>query len=232
MAGKAFPVPADAATQDLAHARALNDCQHRPLSESGHPDRPVLAKLTYGEMTFNGEPTFNGPHIELAMTANEQLADRLKNGSPVQDADELGIPCVINTVNGRCRLRTGDRVTVDGGPGYGCTYGSRRRAISRAEAASRPKPRSIISAPRDSVFGPGGMRPAKIARMAASAAPVIEVSARSRSSIANRPDFRPRDRVSMAQGVTASSKIALTRSSSTRTRASSGSSRLNRRKRR
>jgi len=45
MAGKAFPVPADAATQDLPHARALNNCQHRPLSESGHPDRPVLAKL-------------------------------------------------------------------------------------------------------------------------------------------------------------------------------------------
>jgi hypothetical protein len=61
MAGKAFPVPADAATQDLPHARALNNCQHRPLSESGHPDRPVLAKLTYDEITFNGEPTFNGP---------------------------------------------------------------------------------------------------------------------------------------------------------------------------
>ena len=74
MAGKAFPVPADAATQDLPHARALNNGQHRPLSESGHPDRPVLAKLTYDEITFNGEPTFNGPretHIELDMTGNE-----------------------------------------------------------------------------------------------------------------------------------------------------------------
>lgn len=54
-------------------------------------------------------------HIELAMTGNEQLADRLKNGSPVQDADELGIPCVINTVDDSRRLRTGDQLTVDGG---------------------------------------------------------------------------------------------------------------------
>jgi hypothetical protein len=51
--------------------------------------------------------------IELAMTNNEQLADLLKNGSPVQDADELGIPCVINTVDDSRRLRTGDRLTVD-----------------------------------------------------------------------------------------------------------------------
>ena len=49
------------------------------------------------------------------MTGNEQLADRLKNGSPVQDADELGIPCVINTVDDSRRLRTGDQLTVDGG---------------------------------------------------------------------------------------------------------------------
>jgi hypothetical protein len=49
------------------------------------------------------------------MTGNEQLADLLKNGSPVQDADELGIPCVINTVDDRRRLRTGDQLTVDGG---------------------------------------------------------------------------------------------------------------------
>ena len=54
-------------------------------------------------------------HIELAMTGNEQLADLLKNGGPVQDADELGIPCVINTVDDGCRLRTGDQLTVDGG---------------------------------------------------------------------------------------------------------------------
>ena len=49
------------------------------------------------------------------MTSNEQLADLLKNGSPVQDAEDLGIPCVINTVDDSRRLRTGDQLTVDGG---------------------------------------------------------------------------------------------------------------------
>ena len=44
---------------------------------------------------------------------NEALADRLKNGSPVQDAREPGIPCVINTVDDSRRLRTGDQLTAD-----------------------------------------------------------------------------------------------------------------------
>ena len=49
------------------------------------------------------------------MTGSEQLADLLKNGSPVQDADETRIPCVINTVDDSRRLHTGDQLTVDGG---------------------------------------------------------------------------------------------------------------------
>jgi hypothetical protein len=32
-------------------------------------------------------------------------------------ARELGIPCLINTVDGSRKLRTGDPVTVDGGAG-------------------------------------------------------------------------------------------------------------------
>ena len=45
------------------------------------------------------------------MIANEPLADRLKNGSPAQDAREPGIPCVINTVDDSRSLRTGDQLT-------------------------------------------------------------------------------------------------------------------------
>jgi hypothetical protein len=48
------------------------------------------------------------------MIGNQALADRLKNGSPGQDAREPGIPCVINTVDGSRRLRTGNQLTVDG----------------------------------------------------------------------------------------------------------------------
>jgi pyruvate,water dikinase len=32
-------------------------------------------------------------------------------------ARELGVPCVVNTRDGSDRLRTGDRVRVDGGTG-------------------------------------------------------------------------------------------------------------------
>jgi hypothetical protein len=53
-------------------------------------------------------------HIELAITSNEQLADLLKNGGQAQ-ADELGIACVINTVDDSRKSRTGDQLTVDGG---------------------------------------------------------------------------------------------------------------------
>ena len=52
--------------------------------------------------------------IELAMTGNEQLSGLLKNGSQAQ-ADELGIACVINTVDDSRKSRTGDQLTVDGG---------------------------------------------------------------------------------------------------------------------
>jgi hypothetical protein len=107
MAGKAFAVHHGATPQDLLYARAANKCEHGPLSESGHPDHPVLVKLTYDETTFNSERTFNGnpqSHIELAMIGFKQLADRLQNGGPVNDVGELGIPCAINTMDGHRRL--------------------------------------------------------------------------------------------------------------------------------
>jgi len=47
---------------------------------------------------------------------DEAPARRTQLGGAIV-ARELGIPCVINTVDGSRRLRTGDRVTVDGGAG-------------------------------------------------------------------------------------------------------------------
>ena len=43
------------------------------------------------------------------------IGGSLSHGAIV--ARELGIPCVINTLDGTRRLRTGDRIRVDGGTG-------------------------------------------------------------------------------------------------------------------
>jgi len=100
------------------------------------------------------------------------------------------------------------RVAARLGPGAPTAVGGGQSLALKPHRG--PKPRSIISAPRDSVFGPGGEAAGQNRPNSGPARqPVIDVSARSRSSRANRPDFRPRDSVSIAQGVTASSKIAI-----------------------
>jgi rifampicin phosphotransferase len=55
------------------------------------------------------------PLLSVAAAVVIDIGGSLSHGAIV--ARELGIPCVINTVDGSRRLRTGDRVTVDGGAG-------------------------------------------------------------------------------------------------------------------
>jgi len=55
------------------------------------------------------------PLLSVAAAVVIDIGGSLSHGATV--ARELGIPCVINTVDGSRRLRTGDRVTVDGGEG-------------------------------------------------------------------------------------------------------------------
>ena len=55
------------------------------------------------------------PLLSVAAAVVIDIGGPLSHGAIV--ARELGIPCVINTVDGSRRLRTGDRVTVDGGAG-------------------------------------------------------------------------------------------------------------------
>lgn len=55
------------------------------------------------------------PLLSVAAAIVIDIGGSLSHGAIV--ARELGIPCVINTVNGTRRLRTGDRVTVDGAAG-------------------------------------------------------------------------------------------------------------------
>jgi rifampicin phosphotransferase len=55
------------------------------------------------------------PLLSVAAAVVIDIGGSLSHGAIV--ARELGIPCVINTLNGSRRLRTGDRVTVDGGAG-------------------------------------------------------------------------------------------------------------------
>lgn len=55
------------------------------------------------------------PLLSVAAAVVIDIGGSLSHGAIV--ARELGIPCVINTVDGSRRLRTGDRVTVDGDTG-------------------------------------------------------------------------------------------------------------------
>jgi phosphohistidine swiveling domain-containing protein len=55
------------------------------------------------------------PLLSIAAAVVIDIGGSLSHGAIV--ARELGIPCVINTVDGSRKLRTGDRVTVDGGAG-------------------------------------------------------------------------------------------------------------------
>ena len=55
------------------------------------------------------------PLLSLAAAVVIDIGGSLSHGARV--ARELGIPCAINTVDGTRWLRTGDRVTVDGGVG-------------------------------------------------------------------------------------------------------------------
>ena len=55
------------------------------------------------------------PLLSVAAAVVIDIGGSLSHGAIV--ARELGIPCVINTVDGSRRLRTGDRVTVDGSAG-------------------------------------------------------------------------------------------------------------------
>jgi len=55
------------------------------------------------------------PLLSVAAAVVIDIGGSLSHGAIV--ARELGIPCVINTVDGSRKLRTGDRVTVDGGAG-------------------------------------------------------------------------------------------------------------------
>jgi pyruvate,water dikinase len=55
------------------------------------------------------------PLLSVAAAVVIDIGGSLSHGAIV--ARELGIPCVINTMDGSRRLRTGDRVTVDGGAG-------------------------------------------------------------------------------------------------------------------
>jgi phosphohistidine swiveling domain-containing protein len=55
------------------------------------------------------------PLLSVAAAVVIDIGGSLSHGAIV--ARELGIPCVINTVDGSRRLRTGDIVTVDGGAG-------------------------------------------------------------------------------------------------------------------
>lgn len=55
------------------------------------------------------------PLLSVAAAVVIDIGGSLSHGAIV--ARELGIPCVINTVDGTRRLRTGDRVTVDGAQG-------------------------------------------------------------------------------------------------------------------
>lgn len=55
------------------------------------------------------------PLLSVAAAVVIDIGGSLSHGAIV--ARELGIPCVINTVDGSRRLRTGDRVTVDGDMG-------------------------------------------------------------------------------------------------------------------
>jgi rifampicin phosphotransferase len=55
------------------------------------------------------------PLLSVAAAVVIDIGGSLSHGAIV--ARELGIPCVINTVDGSRRLRTGDRVTVGGSAG-------------------------------------------------------------------------------------------------------------------
>lgn len=55
------------------------------------------------------------PLLSVAAAVVIDIGGSMSHGAIV--ARELGIPCVINTVDGTRKLRSGDRVTVDGGAG-------------------------------------------------------------------------------------------------------------------
>lgn len=55
------------------------------------------------------------PLLSVAAAVVIDIGGSLSHGAIV--ARELGIPCVINTIDGTRKLRTGDRVTVDGAAG-------------------------------------------------------------------------------------------------------------------
>jgi phosphohistidine swiveling domain-containing protein len=67
------------------------------------------------------------PLLSVAAAVVIDIGGSLSHGAIV--ARELGIPCVINTVDGTRKLRTGDKVTVDGAAGTVMTSASSGSAV-------------------------------------------------------------------------------------------------------
>ncbi len=79
---------------------------HEPGDSELEPGEILVCQTT--------DPSWSA-YFLLAAGVVIDIGGSLSHGAIV--ARELGIPCVINTLDGTRRLRTGERIRVDGGTG-------------------------------------------------------------------------------------------------------------------
>jgi pyruvate,water dikinase len=87
-------------------AEGLARVVHEPGESELEPGEILVCHTT--------DPSWSA-YFMLAAGVVIDIGGPLSHGAIV--ARELGIPCVINTSDGTRRLRTGDRIRVDGGTG-------------------------------------------------------------------------------------------------------------------
>jgi rifampicin phosphotransferase len=85
--------------------RVIHDSEDEQADDF-EPGEILVCRLT--------DPSW-APLLSVAAAVVIDIGGALSHGAIV--ARELGIPCIINTIDGTRRLRTGDRVTVDGAAG-------------------------------------------------------------------------------------------------------------------